>query len=1154
MKQLLSPPIFEDADKTYTARMLHVIVLLGLGVSLILLPLLALLVRPSDAVQLLTQAAANLLVFGGLFYLTRKGFVRAASWLLIGLFLVLTLTAAIHEGGVRSGSYAALTVLVLAAGLLQGNWAGVFTAVVCAVVGYGLVVAEQQGLIAPQPEQSPLTVWANTLTLIIILVGLQSLATYLSRLALKQAQKDLAERRRAEVALLESEKRYRSLLENTPVVTYINGLELESPTLYVSPQVGAWLGYSHEAFIAERDLWTKIVHPDDAVEVMAENTRTMLAEERFSMDYRLVTKDGRTVWTHDEAVLVRDDAGKPQHWLGVWTDITERKRAEEALGRSEERYRLISTVSSDYMFSTHIGADDALHLEWVAGAFEPITGYTFESYLAHGGWTAALHPDDRQQDADDFATLEQNKPIISELRTIHRDGSIRWVRVYAHPNWDETRNRLIGIYGAVQNITEQKLAEAALRASEQLYRHAIEAAGAVPYYQDHQQNRYAFMGEGILEMTGYTSREMSPDLWMSIVKEEYMRGETASLSVAEARQASRNKQLPIWRSDAHILTKEGKWRWIADSSVEVTTPEGEVVGSVGVLQDISERKRAESSLRESEQLYRRAIAAAGAVPYYLDYPTRTYKFMGEGILQITGYPPQEMTPELIGELEVEFHLRGDNGGLSKEEAVSQTRQGELGEWKSDLLITARDGQRRWLADSSIQVFDDGGNVAGAIGILQDITERKLAEKALADQAEEIEGLYKASAELLTASNDMAALCQRITEIVVNELGFVECGLWLIQEDQKHIKRMAYSGTATVGFNLTSFREGEGLIGTALSTGKVVYAPDVNADPRYIEGDPSTRSELVVPLKVADSILGIINMENEQLAAFSERQQRVLTAFAERAALAIENARLVSTLEQALSRANELTIEAEEASRLKSQFLTNTSHELRTPLTSVIGSLDIVLNELCSTKAEEKQFLSMAIEAAQGLTLIVDDLLEIAKIESGAIDLQTQITLVAPILEEAFSLNRVVAVEKNLTMQVTGPATSTLIQADPDKLRRILHNLIGNAVKFTNEGSVNVTVNTDPKNNLMIIEVADTGIGIAPEAQSQLFQPFVQVDGSTTRKYGGTGLGLTISRRLAEMMHGSLTLVSKGVNQGTLLTLTLPLADLEPSQNAKAGSN
>ena len=141
-------------------------------------------------------------------------------------------------------------------------------------------------------------------------------------------------------------------------------------------------------------------------------------------------------------------------------EALERRAAEAALRESMERYRLITGVSSDYTFSTHLGETPGLHLNWVAGAFEAITGFTFEEYVARGGWRAALHPDDVAQDARDLETLRRNKPVVSELRTVCKDGSIRWVRIYALPVLDEKSGSLAGIYGAVQDISARKAAEA----------------------------------------------------------------------------------------------------------------------------------------------------------------------------------------------------------------------------------------------------------------------------------------------------------------------------------------------------------------------------------------------------------------------------------------------------------------------------------------------------------------------------------------------------------------------------------------------------------------------------------------------------------------------------------------------------------------------
>ncbi|MFH0893982.1 MAG: histidine kinase dimerization/phosphoacceptor domain -containing protein [Bacteroidota bacterium] len=137
----------------------------------------------------------------------------------------------------------------------------------------------------------------------------------------------------------------------------------------------------------------------------------------------------------------------------------ERIVAEDKLRASEERYRLISSVTSDYMFSTMIIQDGSLDLNWVAGAFESITGYNYDEYHSRGGWRAVLHPDDLGKDDQDLKDLKNNKKVVSEIRTINKNGSVVWVKVYAHPLWDPVRNTLIGIYGAVQNITPQKLAE-----------------------------------------------------------------------------------------------------------------------------------------------------------------------------------------------------------------------------------------------------------------------------------------------------------------------------------------------------------------------------------------------------------------------------------------------------------------------------------------------------------------------------------------------------------------------------------------------------------------------------------------------------------------------------------------------------------------------
>ena len=179
----------------------------------------------------------------------------------------------------------------------------------------------------------------------------------------------------------------------------------------------------------------------------------------------MLRNDGSKFPVELSSSLYSDESGQQRISI-IIRDITERKLAEEALRENEERYRLISDVVSDYIFTTKIGKNGKLGLSWVTGAFERITGYSFDEYIAHGGWRAALYPDDIEKDNQDFEELKNNNKLVTDVRTLAKDGRIVWVRVYAHPIWDYQNNELIGIYGGVKDITESKLAENALANSE----------------------------------------------------------------------------------------------------------------------------------------------------------------------------------------------------------------------------------------------------------------------------------------------------------------------------------------------------------------------------------------------------------------------------------------------------------------------------------------------------------------------------------------------------------------------------------------------------------------------------------------------------------------------------------------------------------------
>lgn len=273
-------------------------------------------------------------------------------------------------------------------------------------------------------------------------------------------------------------------------------------------------------------------------------------------------------------------------------------------------------------------------------------------------------------------------------------------------------------------------------------------------------------------------------------------------------------------------------------------------------------------------------------------------------------------------------------------------------------------------------------------------------------------------------------------------------------------------------------------------------------------------------------------------------------------------------------------EAQAANQLKNEFLATTSHELRTPLNGIIGCLRLVKDGFCDDRDEELDFLQRADEAAIHLLNIINDVLDLAKLESGQLSVEVELIDLRQLIDEVIHLQAVSIKSKGLEFNTKNLHEKLPVLADPAKLKQVLINVIGNSAKFTDSGSITVStqietasdkteplvsaddstsvasVSTIPSNRQVtenqgtgelfpaqvVVTVRDTGIGIDPVQQSKLFRPFVMVDGSTTRKYGGTGLGLAISRNLIELMGGTITLFSAGEGQGTTVHISLPLVE------------
>ena len=305
-----------------------------------------------------------------------------------------------------------------------------------------------------------------------------------------------------------------------------------------------------------------------------------------------------------------------------------------------------------------------------------------------------------------------------------------------------------------------------------------------------------------------------------------------------------------------------------------------------------------------------------------------------------------------------------------------------------------------------------------------------------------------------------------------------------------------------------------------------------------DGHQDASKTLAIPLSVREEAIGQLTVDKDvSTAEAHEIIQAVasqLSSHIENLRLSEQNERRAAELEQAVNRLRELD-------RLKSSFLANMSHELRTPLNSILGFADVILEELDGPLTETMQNdLGLIQKNGQHLLHLINDVLDMAKIEAGRMNLNIEKFRVHEILDEVTSITSGLASEKDLSLFIEPDSDRDVeITADRTRLRQVMINLVNNSIKFTDKGMISVRVSSS--NEHVLIRVKDTGIGIPAEKLEDVFTEFAQVDSSTTRKAGGTGLGLPISRKLIEMHGGRLWAESSGQeNEGSTFYVELPL--------------
>ncbi|MCX7804636.1 MAG: PAS domain S-box protein [Planctomycetota bacterium] len=864
---------------------------------------------------------------------------------------------------------------------------------------------------------------------------------------------DITERRRAEDALRESEAKYRSVIENVSDVFYRT--DANGVVIMASPSACRVLGYDSPDEIIGRRADSFYLDPEEREKLLAR-----LAETGNVHDYPVILKrkDGSPIHVSTNSHFYRGSDGKILGVEGMFRDVTDRVAAELALRESEERYRTIIENTGDIIYSAD--ADGTLrfvshNVERYGYRPEEIIGLPLPDALRTIGVL-----EDMDRVLSDFQeTVTTGREFPTTFRARDRNGRIVWFEEQGRVRRGEDGS-IRGAIGVIRDVTERRLAEEALRMSEARYRSLVEnmSLGITLIDPDYR-----------IVMTNTAQGRLfrkPPDAFVgkSCFREFEKRDSVCGHCPGTRAMAT---GLPA-EVDTQGVRDDGTRFAARIRAFPTVSHDGRVTGFIEVVEDVTERKRAEEALRASEAKYRELVENANSIILRMD-TAGNVTFFNEFAEAFFGYHAEEMVGRnVVGTI---FPQRDSHGRDMAATIRDIARRPYL--YPTDTCENVRrNGDRVWVAWTYKVIYGEDGAVKEILCVGNDVTDRRRAEEAARREAAKLSAMISGMQEGVVFA-DASGTIVEVNDYFCRLVGMGRRQLLGRKFEQFHSPDTRKFLSGTVDRFRSDPNSGPLVVQRRMGNADVI----IRLQPIYSEG------------RYEGTVLNLIDVSE-------------------------------------LVRARRM---AEEASRAKSEFLANVSHEIRTPMTGILGYADL----LAETKLDEKQldYVRTISSCGRALLDIINDILDLSKIEAGRIEIEAVEFDVADVLESAVSAVRASAAAKGLAVAVEiAPGVPAAFVGDPVRVRQVLVNLLGNAVKFTEQGRVSARVAPAPPDiappGSLLFEVRDTGVGIPEDKQEAIFEAFVQVDGSTTRKFGGTGLGLTICRRLVDLMGGRIWVESR----------------------------
>ncbi|MCP4348469.1 MAG: PAS domain S-box protein [Desulfobacterales bacterium] len=776
-------------------------------------------------------------------------------------------------------------------------------------------------------------------------------------------------------------------------------------------------------------------------------------------------------------LLYKTQKNLEQENIRLQQETLSRRQAEEALCQSKKMFRFLAENANDVIWIM----DTNGNLTYISPSVIHLRGYTPEETMKHS-LGQRLTPESFTKALEVMARYLKGEDVKEkyELEMVKKGGSTVWTEVVTSPIKDND-GKPVGLLGVTHDIGKRKQAEEKLRHSEEKLSIHMQQT-PLAYIEWNTNLEVLDWNPSAEKIFGYTREEaMNRHAYDLIVPDT-----ENTLAHVNGVRRSLLEQTGGTQSINENITKDGRTIICQWYNTSLADKDGQLIEIASFAQDITETIQMTEALSESEERYRTLIETIPHGIHECDASGIT-TFVNAQYIKMLGYQENEIVGKPIWELimgtdaekkELQKYLQylvKNQPGLVTYVSQNKTRNGDV------IDIDVDWNYKR----------DKAGNIIGFISIITDTTERRKAEALLREREE----LFRAVFQNAGVGVSLADMNRKI-----------------VQTNPALRRILGYTDDELIGMTFTELthpddREKSSILHREIVEGKRdVY----RADRRCFRKD----KELVwtnVTVSLIRKVMGKPEFTLEMTEDITE-QRKILKE--------LEDARK----------------QAEAASRAKSEFLANMSHEIRTPMNAILGFSEILMNK--AEQPDQKNCLANIQSGGKSLLALINDILDLSKIEAGKLEIQSEPVSVRNLLHEVRMVFLHKLKEKGIELHTHISSTiPTGLLMDEVRIRQILINLVGNAIKFTYRGCITVSVycdnETGEKNRISpVFEVKDTGIGIYKDQYELIFENFRQQDGQKTRKYGGTGLGLAITKRLAEMMNGTITVESE-VGRGSI---------------------